>query len=87
MMGTANMDQDTLFTQDGCDESPLVRTWLIEHDIRFGERNIRGDEAGAEALAAAGTFATPLLVVGKRRVLSYQPDALRAAIEAEGTLR
>ncbi|MDP9355953.1 MAG: hypothetical protein M3R02_11870 [Chloroflexota bacterium] len=37
----------------------------------------------AEALAATGTFATPLLVVGQTQVLGSRPERLRSAQGAD----
>lgn len=73
-------DGPILYTQTGCDDSRKVRAWLAEHAIPFAERNVTDDPAAAQALAATGTFATPLLVVGDRSVLGFRPDAIAAAV-------
>lgn len=70
----------TLYTQPGCGESAQVRAWLTERGIAFTERSVVDDLAAAEALAATGTFATPLLVVGETRVLGFRPEHLAAAL-------
>lgn len=67
-----------LYTQDGCAESVEVRTWLVEHGVSFTERDAGSDPDAARALAATGTFATPLLVIGDDRVLGFRPEALAA---------
>jgi glutaredoxin-like protein NrdH len=72
-----------LYTQSGCAESARVRTWLTERGVPFVEHNVTGDVSTARALAATGIFATPLLIVGRRRVVGYRPEALRAALHAE----
>jgi arsenate reductase-like glutaredoxin family protein len=69
-----------LYTQAGCAESAQVRAWLAEHGIAFTEQDASRDPAAAEALAATGTFATPLLVVGKNTVLGFRPRALAALL-------
>ncbi len=70
-----------LYTQTGCAESTRVRDWLTERDVAFTERDVSHDLASAEALYATGVFATPLLLVGERRVLGFRPDALAAALQ------
>ena len=70
----------TLYTQPGCGESAQVRAWLIERGIPFTEQSVVDDLAAAEALAAPGTFATPLLVVGEMRVLGFRPEHLATAL-------
>lgn len=72
--------QPILFTQDGCDDSRRVRAWLAERGIPFVERNVTADPDAARALAATGTFATPLLVAGGRVVLGFRPAALVEAL-------
>jgi glutaredoxin-like protein NrdH len=70
-----------LFTQEGCAESGRVRAWLTDRQIPFIERNVTDDVAAARDLARTGIFATPLLVIGDRRVLGYRPDALQDAVD------
>jgi arsenate reductase-like glutaredoxin family protein len=69
-----------LYTQAGCAESARVRTWLVEHGVLFCERDTSSDPAAAQALAATGTFATPLLVRGDDRVLGFRKQALAALL-------
>jgi glutaredoxin len=69
-----------LYTQAGCAESARVRRWLVAHGVSFSERDAGNDPAAAKALAATGTFATPLLVIGDNRVLSPQPRILTALL-------
>jgi glutaredoxin len=73
-----------LYTQAGCAESAQVRTWLTDHGIPFVERNASADPEAAAALAATGTFATPLVVVGEETVLGFRPAALAAALRLPG---
>lgn len=73
-----------LYTQTGCAESAKVRSWLEDHDISFIELDAGADANAAEALAATGMFATPLLVVGKETVLGFRPEALAAALRTLG---
>lgn len=73
---THEHEQPVLFTQDGCADSRAVRAWLVARGVPFAERNVTGDPDAAHALAATGTFATPLLLVGVRSVLGYQTEAL-----------
>jgi len=70
-----------LYTQTGCAESAKVRSWLTDHGIPFIERDARADPDAAAALAATGTFATPLLVSGQTKILGFQPEALTAALQ------
>jgi glutaredoxin len=70
-----------LYTQAGCAESAKVRSWLIEHGIPFTERDASADPEAAVALAATGTFATPLLVNGERNVLGFRPMSLTRALQ------
>lgn len=74
----------TLYTQHGCRDSAKVRRWLTEHGIAFAERNVTGDEDAARALLATGIFATPLLVVGKAKVIGFRPAELVNALEGSG---
>lgn len=74
------MTEPVLYTQTGCVESAKVRSWLAEHGIAFTERDASGDPEAARALAATGIFATPLLVVGKEKILGFQPRALAALL-------
>ncbi len=71
----------TLYTQTGCAESVRVRDWLTKRAVAFSERNVSHDPEAAEALYATGIFATPLLLVGERRVLGFRPDALAEVLE------
>jgi arsenate reductase-like glutaredoxin family protein len=70
-----------LYTQADCVESAKVRAWLIDHGVPFIERDASADPDAATALAATGTFATPLLVSGQTKVLGFQPAALAAALQ------
>ncbi len=72
--------QPILYTQTDCVESAKVRAWLVEHGIAFTERNVSADPEAAQALAATGIFATPLLVVGEEKILGFRPGALAAAL-------
>ena len=69
-----------LYTQAGCAESAKVRAWLMDHGVSFIERDASVDPDAAQALAATGTFATPLLVLGDDRVLGFQKQALAALL-------
>ena len=68
-----------LYMQTGCAESVKVRTWLTDHRISFTERTASVDPGAAQALAATGTFATTLLVIGDKTVLGFRPVALLTA--------
>ncbi len=70
----------TLYTQPGCGDSARVRAWLTERGVPFTECSVADDLAAAEALAATGTFATPLFVVGETTVLGFRPERLVAAL-------
>ncbi len=74
------MPTPTLYTQIGCEESRLTRAWLADRGIAFIERNVSGDYEAALALAATGTFATPLLVIDGEAVLGFRPDKLAAIL-------
>jgi glutaredoxin len=76
--GAPAVDEPILYTQTGCAESARVRHWLTERGIPFIERNVSTDPEAAHALAATGTFATPLLVAGEAQALGFRPDALAA---------
>jgi hypothetical protein len=69
-----------LYTQAGCAESAKVRSWLTAHGICFIDRGVGVDAVAAHDLAATGTFATPLLVVGNATILGFRPSALAAAL-------
>ncbi len=78
--------ESSLDVQDGCAQSATVRTWLSEHGIPFIERDAGSDPNAATALAATGTFATPLLVSGDTRVLGFQEQALATLLnDGEGS--
>ncbi len=70
----------TLYTQAGCAESAKVRGWLVERRIAFTEGDAGVDPVAAQLLAATGTFATPLLVLGKEKILGFRPEAIAAAL-------
>jgi arsenate reductase-like glutaredoxin family protein len=72
-----------LYTQPGCTESARVRAWLTDHEIAFTERDATREVEAAQALAATGTFATPLLVVGGEKVLGFRPDQLESILETD----
>jgi arsenate reductase-like glutaredoxin family protein len=69
-----------LYTQAGCAESAKVRAWLMDHGVSFIERDASADPDAAQALAATGTFATPLLVMGHDRVLGFREETLAALL-------
>ena len=69
-----------LYSQTGCAESARVRGWLVAHGVPFSERDVENDPAAAQALAATGIFATPLLVIGDNRVLGPRPRVLTALL-------
>ena len=69
-----------LYSQAGCAESARVRAWLADREVPFVERNVTGDLEAARELAATGVFATPLLIVGRHRVLGFRPRELDAAV-------
>ncbi len=70
-----------LYTQPGCADSAKVRAWLTARGVTFTERSVT-DQETAEALAATGIFATPLLVVGSTQVLGFRPERLTEAVQA-----
>lgn len=69
-----------LYTQAGCAESAKVRAWLTDHGMGFTERDAGTDPEAAQALAATGTFATPLLVLGADTILGFREQALAALL-------
>ena len=71
-----------LYTQPGCTESARVRAWLTDRGIAFAERDAGSDADAAQALAATGTFATPLLVVGEAKVFGFRPEQLAAILDS-----
>ncbi len=73
-----------LYTQADCAESAKVRSWLTDHGIAFTERDASADVEAAQTLAATGTFATPLLVTEKTKVLGFRPEALEVALQLSG---
>jgi glutaredoxin len=75
-----NPAEPILYSQTGCAESARVRKWLVAHGVPFTERDAGSDPAAAQALAATGTFATPLLVIGDNTVLSPRPRVLTALL-------
>lgn len=79
--------EPTLYTQAGCAESAKVRAWLTDHGIPFIERDASADPEAASALAATGIFATPLLVVGHKKVLGFRPEALSALTASAESVR
>ena len=79
------MDGPILYTQSECAESAKVRAWLTDRGVAFTERNVGGDLAAAQALAATGVFATPLLIVGQAKVLGYRPERLAATLASPAT--
>lgn len=69
-----------LYTQAGCAESAKVRSWLTDHGIAFTERDASANPEAAAARAATGTFATPLVVIGREKILGFRPEALAATL-------
>ena len=80
------MAKPILYTQAGCADSAQVRSWLAGHGIVFIERNASDDPHVAQALAATGTFATPLLVFGEEKLLGFQPEALADLFDEQARL-
>ena len=70
----------TLFTQDGCRDSDRVRACFRRSGVAFVERNVSGDPGAAEALAATGVFATPLVHVGGRPIVGARLGLLADAV-------
>lgn len=70
----------TLFTQDGCADSGRVRACLRRSGVPFLERNVTGDHAAAEALAATGVFATPLVHAGEHVIVGARLGVLADAL-------
>lgn len=73
-------DKPVPYTQSGCAESARIRTWLVEHGVRFAERDVGADPEVARDLYATGVFATPLLVVGTDKVLGFRRRALTSLV-------
>ncbi len=71
----------TLYTQDGCADSKVVRAWMSEQGIPFTERNVSNDSAAAGALAASGIFATPLITICTHKVFGNRPELIARTIE------
>lgn len=71
----------TLFTQDGCADSPAVRAWLTGQGIPFTERNVTNDPDAPEALAQTGIFATPLVTICTHTVFGNRPRLIAQTIE------
>ena len=69
-----------LYTQADCAESAKVRAWLVDREIPFTERDASGDPDAAQALAATGTFATPMTSSGVAKVLGFRPEELAEAL-------
>ncbi len=69
-----------LYTQTGCADTPKVRAWLVEHEVEFTECNVTGDPEAARALYETGIFATPLLVVGERKLVGFRPEELATVL-------
>ncbi len=58
-----------------------MREFLSARHIPFRERNIRQDpEAQAELLRLTGELAVPVVVVGDRHVVGYEPEWLESII-------
>lgn len=74
-----------LYSQPDCTESAKVRAWLVDNGIAFTERDTSADPEAAQALAATGTFATPLLVLGEKTALGFRPEALAAVLGQRDT--
>ena len=60
--------------------APSFLGWRMDHGVSFIERDASADPDAAQALAATGTFATPLLVMGDDRVLGFREQALSALL-------
>ncbi len=71
----------TLYTQDGCADSAVVRSWLTDQGIPFTERNVGNDPVAAEALVRTGIFATPLLTICTHKVFGNRPRVIARTIE------
>ena len=71
----------TLYSQDGCADSTVVRSWLAGEQIPFTERNVSNDPLAAEALAWTGIFATPLVTVCTHVVFGNRPGLIAWTIE------
>jgi len=71
----------TLYTQNGCKDSAAVRSWLIEEELPFTERNVSNDPDAAVALARTGIFATPLVTICTHTVFGNRPQRIARTID------
>jgi glutaredoxin 3 len=62
-----------------------VREFLSARGVAFTERNVRQDaEARADLLRLRGELAVPVVVVGDRQVVGYDPEGLAALVSGGG---
>ena len=70
----------SLYSQDTCNGSTIIRNWLDHEQIPHAEQNVSKDLTAALELAATGIFATPLVTVCDHVVFGENPASLEQTI-------
>ncbi len=76
----------TVFTSNGCGPCEMVKGYLAKEGVAFEVRNVSEDAAARDELIDLGHRATPVTVVGDRRIVGYKPDQLAEALELARSL-
>jgi glutaredoxin len=74
-----------LYTTTNCNKCRLTRAYLLEHHIPFQEISIfRQGGAADELVQLTGALAAPVVIVGRKFIRGYRPDALHQLLMDEG---
>jgi glutaredoxin-like protein NrdH len=71
------MNSDVVvFTAPGCRSCERAKAFLKAHGVTFVERNLAGDRAAMEELAATGARMLPVLRIGNEIISGFDPVRL-----------
>ena len=60
----------------------MVKVYLSRLGVNVVEKNISEDAAAKQELMGLGYRATPVTIIGERRIVGYKPKALDEALAA-----
>lgn len=72
-----------LYGHDGCPGTRSALDYLRQRSLPFQYRNVAADPDARTEMAALGGFATPLIAVGTRLLLGFDPHIFDEALRSE----
>lgn len=76
-----------VYTTTHCTRCELTKRFLSQLGIPFRETSLlREDGAIDELISQTGTFSAPVVIIGRRFVRGYNPEALLSLLREEGFL-